>query len=162
MASTPGWQAAAKAVAAQSVLEATTAGCEALLAELLETHLDEGQRDAAVVARYVDEHFLANVTAPGLAFFDDTDPEAATLKPVATRHAAAFDSWRRETVERLPDRFRATLERRERRIPLLEVPGMLRRARESRPVFAFLIATAVLSACGISLLDVARKVFALL
>src|SRR5438045_2866898 len=91
MAATPGWQAAAQAVAAQSVLEATMAQCEALLAELLEVHVDEGERDAEAVAKYVCEHVLSTLTAPGLRFFQDSDPEAATLKPVELRHAVAFE-----------------------------------------------------------------------
>lgn len=162
MAATPGWQAAAKAVAAQSALEATMAHCDALVAELLEVHVDEGARDPDAVAKYVSEHLLATLTAPGLRFFDDSDPEAATLKPAELRHAAAFEAFRRETTERLPARFRQVLEMREKRIPALELPGALQRLRESRTVFAALVFTAVLSLCGVSWADVVRKVCALL
>src|SRR5690242_4438279 len=74
MAATPGWQAAAKAVAAQSALEATMAQCDAILVELLEVHVDEGERKPEAVAKYVDEHLLATLTPPGLSFFEDSDP----------------------------------------------------------------------------------------
>jgi hypothetical protein len=162
MAATPGWQAAAKAVAAQSALEATMAQCDALLAQLLELHVDEGERKPEVVAKYIDEHVLATLTAPGLPFFQDPDLEVATLKPVELRHAVAFEDWRRRTTEQLAARFRQALETRERRIPSLELPGALQRLRESRAVFIALAFTAVLSVCGVSWADVVRKVCALL
>ena len=50
MASTVGWEAAAKAAAAQSVLEAPMATFDALVAELFEGYLDRGERDAEAVA----------------------------------------------------------------------------------------------------------------
>jgi hypothetical protein len=162
MAATPGWQAAAKAAAAQSTMEAIAALCDALVAELLEVHLDQGRRDPDAVASYVDEHVLAPLKPPGLRFFEDSNPEATTLSPVALRHAAAFEEWRQRTVERLPAQFRQALEMRERRIPALDVPGPLARLRESRTVFAVLVVTALLSVCGVSWADVVRKVCALL
>ena len=162
MAATPGWQAAAKAVAAQSALEATMAKCDALLAELLELHVDVGERKPEAVAKYVNEHVLATLTAPGLPLFQDPDLEPATLKPVELRHAVAFEDWRRRTAERLPAQFRQALETRERRIPSLEVPGALQRLRESRAVFVALAVTTVLSVCGVSWADVVQKVCALL
>jgi hypothetical protein len=45
---------------------------------------------------------------------------------------------------------------------MLEIPSAWQRLRESRAVFAFLLATAGLSACGVSWADIARKVVALL
>lgn len=162
MATTQGWQAAAKAAAAQSVLEATTATCDTLVAELLEVHIDAGERNAEGVAGNLREHLLKKLTAPGLVFFEDSDPESATLAPVAIRHAAEFESWRDDVAEQLAGRFRQALEARERRIPMLEIPSAWQRVRESRAVFAFLLATAALSACGVSWADIARKAFALL
>lgn len=157
MAATPGWQAAAKAAAAQSVLEATMASCDAIVVELLEAHLDEGERNAEDIANRLREHLLTTLTAPGLGFFDDAGPESAMLMPAALRHAAEFELWRDHFGQRLEARFRQALETRERRIPMLEVPGAWQRLRESRIVFALLLATAGLSACGVSWLDIVER-----
>ena len=81
---------------------------------------------------------------------------------MALRHAAEFEAWRDRVAAGLAARFRQAQEARERRIPLLEVPGTWQRVRESRAVFALLLATAGLSLCGVSWADVARRVFAFL
>jgi hypothetical protein len=161
MAKTVGWEAAAKAAAAQSVLEATMATCDALVAELFEVYLDRGERNAEAVATDVRERLLKNLTAPGLGFFTDSAPSTG-FELVALRHAAQFESWRDEFAERLAARFHRAFETRERRIPMLELPSTWQRVRESRAAFAFLLATAGLSACGVSLGDIARKVVAFL
>src|SRR5262245_55179677 len=70
--STVGWEAAAKAAAAQSVLEATMAACDALVAELFEVYLDRGERNAEAVTTDVRERLLKSLTAPGLGFFEDS------------------------------------------------------------------------------------------
>lgn len=162
MTATPGWLAAAKAAAAQSVLEATMATCDALVAELLEAHIDAGERNSEAVAGGLRERVLKNLAAPGLGFFEDSDPESVALTPVALRHAAEFEAWRERVAAGLAARFRQAQEARERRIPLLEVPGTWQRVRESRAAFALLLATAGLSLCGVSWADVARRVFAFL
>jgi hypothetical protein len=162
MAATPGWEAAAKAAAAQSVLEATMASCDAIVLELFESHLDEGERNAEAIANLLREHLLTTLTAPGLGFFEDSGPEAAMLRPAALRHAAEFELWRDHFQQRLEARFRQVLETREHRIPMLEIPGVWQRIRESRTVFALLLATTGLSACGVSWADITRKVLGLL
>jgi hypothetical protein len=162
MASTVGWEAAAKAAAAQSVLEATMAVCDALVAELFEVYLDRGERSAEAVATDVSERLLKGLTAPGLGFFADSGPESAGLELVALRHVVQFESRRDNSAEQLAARFYRALETRERRIPLLEIPSAWQRLRESRAAFAFLLATAGLSACGVSWADIARKVAAFL
>jgi hypothetical protein len=162
MASTVGWEAAAKAAAAQSVLEATMAACDALVAELFEVYLDRGERNAEAVATDVRERLLKSLTAPGLGFFVDSEPVSAGFQLVAIRHAAEFESWREKFAEQLAARFLRARETRERRIPMLELPSAWQRVRESRAAFAFLLATAGLSACGVSWADIARKVAAFL
>lgn len=162
MASTVGWEAAAKAAAAQSVLEATMAASDAFVAELFEVYLDRGGRNADAVAADVRERLLQSLTAPGLGFFADSGPESAGLEPVALRHVAEFESWRDHFAETVAARFREASETRERRIPMLEIPNAWQRLRESRAAFAFLLATAGLSVCGVSWADIARKVVALL
>jgi hypothetical protein len=162
MATTAGWQAAAKAAAAQSVLEATMASCDAMVGELLEAHLDKGERNADAVAKRLRENLLTTLTVPGLGFFEDSGPESQMLVTVALRHAAEFELWRDQFGSQLEARFREALETRERRIPMLDVPGAWQRIRESRAVFALLLATAALSACGVSLVDVTRKVLGFL
>jgi hypothetical protein len=162
MATTPGWEAAAKAAAAQSVLEATMASCDAIVVELLEAHLDHGERNAEAVAKRLREHVLANLTEPGFGLFEDSGPESAVLRPVLLRHAAEFELWRDHFERRLEARFRQALETRESRIPMLEIPSAWQRVRESRAVFALLLATAALSACGVSWADITRKVLGFL
>jgi hypothetical protein len=162
MASTVGWEAAAKAAAAQSVLEATMAACDALVAELFEEYLDRGERNAEAVATDVGERLLKSLKAPGLGFFTDSEPASTGFELVALRHAAQFQSWHKEFAERLAPRFHRAFEARERRIPMLELPSAWQRVRESRAAFAFLLATAGLSACGVSWADIARKVVAFL
>lgn len=68
MKSTAGWLAAAKAAAAQSVLEATRSECEVQVTRLIEAHADAGEQDAAKVAELVRVRFLSGLTAPGLHF----------------------------------------------------------------------------------------------
>lgn len=162
MSSTVGWETAARAAAAQSVLEATTAACDATVAELFEAYLDRGVRDAEAVATHVRDRLLKSLEAPGLGFFADSGSDSAGLEPVALRHVAQFEAWRDQFAERLAPRFHRAVETRERRIPMLELPSAWQRLRESRTIFALLLATAGLSLCGVSWADIARRIVAFL
>ena len=158
MKATAGWQAAAKAAAAQSVLEATRSECEALVSRLVEAHLHAGERDPNRVAVRVKSGFLSGLTAPGLSFFPSSGPEAAALAVVATRHAADFESDRDRLAATIADRFRAALEsRRQDVIPEIEPQTLMERLRQNRLLFAFLVVSTVLSIAGVSWIDVLRR-----
>src|SRR5438552_1279540 len=76
MASTSGWLAAAKAAAAQSVLEAVRSECDVQVTRLIEAHIDAGEQDAAMVSETVRARFLNGLIAPGLHLIPSSDPEA--------------------------------------------------------------------------------------
>jgi hypothetical protein len=157
MKATAGWQAAAKAAAAQSVLEATRSECEALVSELVDAHLNAGERDPTRVAARVNAGFLSGLTAPGLAFFPTSGPEAAALAIVATRHAADFESDRDRLATTVAERFQAALESRKQDIiPEIEPLTWAERLRRNRLLFVFLVVSTVLSIAGISWVDVLR------
>jgi hypothetical protein len=162
MKPTPGWQAAAKAAAAQSVLEATSAECEALVKKLVEAHLDSEERDAERVTMAVRE-WLNDLTVPGLEFFQASGPEATALVPIALRHEVEFEAFRDRLAGEVAERFRASLAERVPRTPLRsETRTPWRRLRESPLAFGFFVVTTGLSLAGVSWIDVIRRALAVL
>jgi hypothetical protein len=158
MKATAGWQAAAKAAAAQSVLEATRSESEALVSRLVDAHVAAGERDPAKVAARVKAGFLSGLTAPGLSFFPTSGPEAAALAIVATRHAADFESDRDRLAAEVAGRFQAALgSRKQDVIPEIEPLTLTERLRRNRLLFAFLVVSTVLSIAGVSWMDVLRR-----
>lgn len=162
MKPTPGWQAAAKAAAAQAVLEATSGECEALVTKLVDAHRDSGERDAEQVTIAVRE-WLNDQKAPGLDFFRVAGPEAPALAPIALRHEAEFEAFRDRLAAEVAERFRASLAECEPRTPpRREIQPIWQRLRESRPVFVLFAVTTLLSLAGVSWLDVIRRALSLL
>ena len=159
MSATPGWQAASKAAAAHAVLVASRYETEALVSDLLRAHIDVGERNAEAVARQIRERFLAGLAAPGLALFEGSGAEAASLKPSALRHAAAFESWRDALAADVADRFRRAVREHTRGDRPVAPSG--RRVTENRVVLGFLLVTVVMSLCGLSWLGLARSALAL-
>jgi hypothetical protein len=161
MKPTPGWQAAAKAAAAQSVLEATSGECEALVTKLVEAHLDSGEHDAEQVTIAVRE-WLHDLTAPGLEFFRASGPEAPALAPIALRHEAEFATFRDRLAAAVSERVQARLaDRAWRTPPRPETQTIWQRLRESRPLFVLFAVTTLLSLAGVSWLDVIRRALGL-
>jgi hypothetical protein len=159
MSSTSGWLAAAKAAAAQSMLEAMRGECDVQVTRLIDAHLDAGEHDSTKVAEAVRARFLRELTAPGLRFVPSSGPEAAALTVVAVKHAAEFELLRDGIAAEVPGRLRIALDT--RRSP---APGGLETTRpaHSRVLLAFLIVTLLLSLAGVSWLDVIRRAATLL
>jgi hypothetical protein len=164
MKSTAGWLAAAKAAAAQSVLEATRHECDVQVTRLIEAHADAGERDAAKVAALVRTRFLNELTAPGLHFVENPGPEAAALAVVAARHAAEFESFRDAFASEVADRFRLAVEARGHRAPAdVATRVVAAELGMHRALFlAFLLITLLLSLAGVSWLVVIQRTVALL
>src|SRR5262245_53316357 len=135
MASTSGWQAAAKAAAAQAVLEATIYECSAVIGELAGEHVRSGDADRAGIARSISERLIDALEPPGVGFLAGTGPEAAALASALTHHKAEFE-WRREALKRdLPDRVRAA-----RGEPsALSIPASRGSLRDNAVLFWFLV-----------------------
>lgn len=163
MKPTPGWQAAAKAAAAQAVLEATIGECEAMVTKLVDAHLDSGERDAERATTAVCQ-WLKDQTAPGLEFFRAAGPEAPALAPVALRHQVEFEAFRDRLTAEIAERFRVGFaERGPQTPPRGEAQTTIeQRVRGSRPVFVLLAVTTLLSLAGVSWLDVIRRALSLL
>lgn len=89
MSSTPGWQAAAKAAAAQAVLEATIGECKVIIAEIVEGHFGD-LKDRDDVARRIREGLLDKLEPPGLDVLALTGPEATAVTPALAHHRAQF------------------------------------------------------------------------
>lgn len=153
MASTAGWQAAAKAAAAQAVLEATMSECGVVIGELVDAHVRSGDRDGAAVVRRLRDGLLAKLEAPGGHFLSGAGPEAASLAPALEHHRAEFEA-RITDLERLAAE-RAKEAPRGARGHGASVPQ--NRIHANPVLFWFLVVTAVLSLLGISWLDLARR-----
>jgi len=164
MKSTAGWLAAAKAAAAQSVLEATRHECSVQVLRLIEAHADAGERDATKVAELVRTRFLNELRAPGLHFVEIPGPEAAALAVVATRHAAEFESFRDNVASGVAARFRAAIEARGHRAPAVAATEVRTPELGKRRalLLAFLVITLLLSLAGVSWLGVVQRALALL
>jgi len=160
MSATPGWQAASKAAAAHAVLVASRCETETLLTDLFRAHVDAGERNPEKVARHVRE-FLTRLSAPGLGFFEGSSAEAASLKPIALRHAAEFESWRDALAADIVDRFRRTLDAHPKRDRQDEAHGTRWGLGENRVLLGLLLLTTAMSLCGVSWLDIARRAFTL-
>jgi hypothetical protein len=161
MSATPGWQAASKAAAAHAVLVASRYETELLTSELLRAHIDAGERSPEAVAEQMRRGFLAELSAPGLGFFEGSAAEAAALKPAELRHASDFESWRDALAASVADRFRRALEDHE-----AQAQSPVARARrpglpENRMILGLLLVTAVMSLCGVSWLGLVQKALAL-
>ncbi len=163
MESTSGWLAAAKAAAAQAVLEATRSECGVQVAHLIEAHINAGDQHPATVAETVRTRFLNGLSAPGLQFVPSSGPEAAALAVVAVRHAAEFESVRERIAAEVPERFRAAVDaHRLRALVGIEKSPEWRHAGYRRLVVAFFVVTLLLSLAGVSWLEVIRRAGALL
>lgn len=161
MSSTPGWLAAAKAAAAHAVLAATARDTETVVQEILQAHVDSGQRDQEAVVRRLREELLSGLTPPGSGFFQGSTPEMASLTPFALKHAADFESWRDGLMADLPDRLRRAMAGRPHSAHA-ELHGTPHRPlRDNRILFGFLVLTAAMSLGGVSWLDLAHRAFAL-
>jgi hypothetical protein len=156
MSATPGWQAASKAAAAHAVLVVGRYETESLLSELFRAHVDAGERNSEAVARQVREKFLAGLSAPGLALFEGSPAEAASLRPAALRHAAEFETWRDALAADIAERFRRELAHLSQGRPAV-AGGSGPRLGGNRVITGFLLVTAAMSLCGLSWLDIARR-----
>jgi hypothetical protein len=101
--STSGWQAAAKAAAAQAVLEATMAECRVVVAGLVEAGVRAGTEDRETTARRVREGFIDRLEPPALGLFTGAGMEPEAVAPAIAHHRAEFERCVEELRQRARD-----------------------------------------------------------